>query len=209
MAKPWSKATTKVVARRRFYESALEAGLDRDGVLQIKTRRMFKRELENTLERIARRAKRIVSDKDLYRTGNMLRSIEPTQIKRVHAHRIAGSVRAGGPTAPYAEYVHNGSRPHIIAAKPGKYLAFDWKGRTGRVVVREQAYTLVNRDAVPIPGKFNNTWGVGPIKDRRVVVDSVNHPGFGGYRFLNRAANEVVGSEGGRARVPRGARLSW
>ena len=211
--RPWYKATTKAVARRKFYESSLEAGLDKDGVLQIKTRPMMRRELANTLDNIARVAKREVLRDGHFRTGAMMQSIQPTAIKRIHPHRIAGSVRAGGPEARYTPFVHEGSKPHFIPAPPGGYLAFDWKGRMGSRWTAYPGIDMLTGDDIvykrgPRKGQQKMYYEREPaaIADKRVVIGhpgGVNHPGFRGFRFLNYAAAIVVGAEGGRINLPR------
>jgi hypothetical protein len=202
---PWSKSETKVVARTKFRNASLEARLDKDDVLQIKCRPVFEKELKKYLKAIARTARRMVNEqhkeysrRHIFGYSRLERSIHPSEIKKIHAHRIGGTVTAGSRLAPYARFVHEGTRPHRIDAKPPKnYLAFIWKNRVGRVVIKEQAYKLVNRDAIPIPGEFNTTWGIGKIADRRVVVDTVLHPGYRGDPFLNRAARVIVKKVGG------------
>lgn len=54
-------------------------------------------------------------------TGDMLKSGEATRTAR------GSRVRYG---APYSAFVHEGTRPHVIAAKDGGLLAFEGAGGT-------------------------------------------------------------------------------
>jgi hypothetical protein len=59
------------------------------------------------------------------RTGHLGRSIREDPQRFVGPFRVTGGVTAH---ARYAAAVHEGSRPHVIRARPGKALSFMWHG---------------------------------------------------------------------------------
>lgn len=65
-----------------------------------------------------------------------------------------------GADVPYALFVHEGTRPHVIKPKKGKFLAFRW------------------------PGAPKN---MGRLPDGRVLARVVHHPGTKPNRFLTNA----------------------
>jgi hypothetical protein len=54
-------------------------------------------------------------------------------IKKVHAHRISGSVTAGSRLAPYVKWLHGGTGPRIIRVRRAKAMTFYWR-KVGAVV---------------------------------------------------------------------------
>lgn len=112
--------------RDKFFKQSFELNLDSDGEIQVKVHPLFEHELRKILKDIADRAREDVL-RTHFKTGKLAASIRPDPIIRKQgAHRILGTVSAGGRDAYYAKYVHNGTRAHIIRAKPGGWLAFDW-----------------------------------------------------------------------------------
>lgn len=57
------------------------------------------------------------------RTGELRRSIHANRPRQVGRWRVEARVTA---SAPYARYVHEGTRPHIIRARNAKALHFYW-----------------------------------------------------------------------------------
>ncbi|ADX31945.1 tail component [Tsukamurella phage TPA2] len=83
------------------------------------------REGARVIRRIATEARALVPVK----TGNLGRSIREEQVKPTGPFRVTGGVSAD---APYARYVHDGTRAHIITPRNGQFLAFP--GRSGQTV---------------------------------------------------------------------------
>jgi hypothetical protein len=77
------------------------------------------------------------------RSGNLGRTIRATPAKATGPFSVSGSVFAGGPDAPYAIPVHEGSRPHKIVARNAPMLRFFWE-KIGRNV----AFRSVNHPGV-------------------------------------------------------------
>jgi hypothetical protein len=113
--------------RAEHLRGGLEVKIDDDGQLQVKCRPMFVRELRKILREIDQTARGLVRTRH-HVTGKLERSIKPTGVRKIHPHRIAGSVTAGSSRAPYARFVHDGARAHVIRArKPGGRLSFTVK----------------------------------------------------------------------------------
>lgn len=94
-------------------------------------------------------------------TGYMRNTLATATVSSA-ALQVTGMV---GATAKYAEYVHEGTRPHVIVPRTKKALAF--KGHVAPNTVGKSGMQLV----------FTRT---------------VNHPGTKGRPFLRRAMQEVV-----------------
>lgn len=75
-----------------------------------------------------------------------------------------------GKEAKYARYLEDGSRPHIILPKNGKYLVFT----PGAGAIRSSAF-VSKRSVARI------------IKQNRVFAKGVNHPGNPPYHFIRLA----------------------
>jgi len=92
------------------------------GVLTGQTRTIFKRWLNPTLDAVTAQAKQEAP----VRTGRLRESIHKEPIRWVGFLKAEGKVVAD---APYARYVHDGTRPHVIRARRAKALHFYWQGR--------------------------------------------------------------------------------
>lgn len=124
------------------------------------------------------------------KTKRLSRSITAGRIKQVNQFAISGTVEAGGPQAPYAGYVHNGTRPHVIRARPDNptgMLRFLWvkhPSSSGNAYL--QAPPSAGARGVLSTRGASSTHFVGP---------RVNHPGSRPKPFLIVAAREVFGVE--------------
>lgn len=189
------KFVTKKQSRAAFLSRDLEVDIDSEGQIDIKTRPMFERELRKMLREVKDEARKIVAvehshpprrDPRMTRgedprksgnTGRMLSSIQVGGIKKVHAHRISGSVTAGSSRAPYTRYVHEGTRQH----GQGRYMI---KARNSPVL------SFVNSR-----GRFYLI----PQLHQRGLHPGIKRPS----KFLNRAATRVVVTKyAGRVKTP-------
>jgi hypothetical protein len=114
-------------------------------------------------------------------TGNMRASHSMTM--RTTATSVTGRVEVA---AKYAEYVHNGTRAHNIAAGRANALSFRW-GRMGGV-----------RTVVPKKGLTRGP--TGPRKTKKGVIfyvakGYVRHPGTKARPWLFHALREVAGAD--------------
>jgi hypothetical protein len=220
-----ARSKSVAAAREELFQSQLSVDLDADGQIRIKCNPMFKRKLNEVLREIERRARADVRARH-NRTGKLERSIHAQKQHKSIAggKRITGTVTAGSRLAPYARYVHEGTNPHIIMAKPGKVLAFIWKGRVSKGRLKRMSTAApVGALAAAARGRTRNSTRGGvksaaqigvqegdrynagvPINDRRVVVKMVHHPGNEADRFLNAAAAQTVAGFGGSINLPRG-----
>lgn len=212
-------ATTRRERRLQTLSYSLTTQLDEYDQFSVKCSPLFRRELRKMLNSIERTARRIV-DREHRRYSNkngkgkrLMRSIHAQPIRDLPGgRRISGTVTAGSRLAPYARYVHEGTEPHEITPKKANALSFEWKYRRGRVVVmnkEEITRRQAGRDQNAENGKYYRMkarWGVGPIADRSVVVEYVNHPGQDGNPFLNRAAAVMIAKYGGRVDIPQNRR---
>lgn len=111
-------------------------------------------------------------------TGNMRASHSMTM--RVSRTAVTGRVEVA---AKYAEYVHNGTVAHNIAARRAGALVFRW-GRMGGVVT-----------VVPKKGKAKGPTGLRRSKKKGVTFyiskGFVRHPGTKARPWLYRALHEV------------------
>lgn len=129
-----------------------------------------------TTRQVLNRA-RVLAPKD---TGNLANSLRMT----VRARRtyVAGTVET---RVKYAEYVHNGTRPHKIYPRGKGALAFDWPKVGMRVVV-------------PKAGRHRAVGGyAGPTKSKKgvyfiITKGYVNHPGTKARPFLMDALRQVA-----------------
>lgn len=102
----------------------------------VKAHHSLAKELGKALRDIADLARDIVrAEHD--KTGRLLRSIQPykgraAQVRMEGPTTLVGTVSAGSSRARYARAVHEGSRRHIIRARPGGALSFIGSGRNGR-----------------------------------------------------------------------------
>lgn len=92
------------------------------GVLTNQGRVIFRRWLDPALEAIAQQAKVEAP----VRTGRLRDSIRVSPIRWVGLFKAEGKVEA---TVPYAVFVHEGTRPHVIRARNAKALHFQMHGR--------------------------------------------------------------------------------
>ncbi|MDD5068486.1 MAG: hypothetical protein PHN89_02720 [Candidatus Pacebacteria bacterium] len=99
--------------------------------------------------------------------GLLKRSVQPYRMES----RLRGKIDV---TAPYAEAVHQGSRPHEIRPKTKKALAFEIGGWRG--------YTTSSS------GKSY----YGKKEGSNVVVRHVHHPGYKGNPFFSRAIEKSL-----------------
>lgn len=120
---------------------------------------------------------RVLCPKD---TSNLANSL--TYTMRARRTYVAGTVET---RVKYAEYVHNGTRPHKIYPKGKGALAFDWPKVGMRVVV-------------PRAGRHRAGGSyAGPVKSKRgayflISKGYVNHPGTKARPFLIMALREVA-----------------
>jgi hypothetical protein len=170
-----------------------------DGKLSVVARRDFGNALRGILKKIEREAKVLTSKEANHpysRTGNLRRSITAGAIKAVNQYAIRGSVDAGGPIAPYAKFVHEGTRRHIIRARPDNptgLLRFMW--------VNRGTYTRTELRQVHLSSGEGRRGSMQtaafdvqrPYAPRLVVTPLVNHPGNRPKPFLVVAARRVVG----------------
>ena len=195
-------------ARASQFRNSLELDIDRDGTIFVKTKPIFEKELRNLLKEIERAARFYVGRKH-HKTGKLQRSIHARREIKKYAggKRIGGIVTAGGRNAPYAHYVHDGTRPHIIEAKPGKFLWFKGnKVNRKRTVVGKRL--VAKGMPIDIGGKivmgqdaYDDVIGPGLKtldQERLFRVRKVNHPGYRGDPYLVNASIVVVRRHGGR-----------
>lgn len=109
--------------------------------LYIVARRDMSNELRKILRNIEKMAKGITANKRNFpfsKSKRMSASIRATAVKGVNQHAVSGSVQAGGPSAPYARFVHEGTKRHVIRARssnPSGLLSFNGTNElTGQVV---------------------------------------------------------------------------
>lgn len=112
-------------------------------------------------------------------TSNLANSLVMTM--RARRTFVAGTVET---RVKYAEYVHNGTRPHRIYPKGKGALAFDWPKVGMRVVV-------------PKGGRHRATGFAGVVKSKKGVYfligkGYVNHPGTKARPFLMNALRQVA-----------------
>lgn len=93
------------------------------GALGAQVGPILAREAASLTRRISAQAKMNVP----VLTGNLGRSIEEDAIRFVGPFRVETGVTA---KANYAGFVHDGTRPHVIRARPGGVLAFPGAGGT-------------------------------------------------------------------------------
>lgn len=189
----------------------IDVDVDDEGRFMLKTDPMFAKELGRALREIAGMARTIVRTEHEHprkvivnrqvvtkkASGNLRRSIQPyagraAKIHKTSPHTISGEVSAGSSRAKYARFVHEGTRPHQITARPGRMLTF--YGRSRSRIVSRTSLEHVNygngrrsatKKAVTRQVKVGGN-------ERVVVVQSVNHKGYAGHRFLNQAAAIVL-----------------
>lgn len=196
-----ARSKGSIERRNGLLKSSLSVDVDNEGKLQIKCRPMFRRELKRYLRDISMVARELVDKRhstpmpNYVHTGRLKRSIHPGPIKDLNGSRISGTVTAGSRLAKYARFVHEGTLPHLITAKPGKYLAFKWAGRTFE---RESITWSTDRRGIK---RGTRTTETVELADRDVAVKQVKHPGYRGDRFLNQAAAIVVGAHGGKVNL--------
>jgi len=208
-----ARSQSVAAARAAQFSGSLEVHLDSDEQIRIKTKPMFVRELRKILREIKDSAREDVVRRH-FRTGRLMSSIQ-AQVSDISTEaggrRISGTVSAGSRLARYAWYVHEGTRPHIIRAKPGGVLAFVGHSpimrqvKVGRRLVvkgvkfQKGGKTFQGHSAYDDVYEAQSVAGV----ERKVVVKEVHHPGYRGDRFLNVAAAKVVSRYGGRVNLPR------
>jgi hypothetical protein len=186
------------------FSEKLTVEVDDDRQLMIKCHPDFKRELGKLLKEIKEDARQHVH-RHHHITGALERSIQVGPIKTTAGgQRLVGTVKAGSRLAPYAWYVHEGAKPHRMPKEGdsmGKGSMRFWMpekpSRTYTVKARQAYYA-----AGPRGGKIKLfrdvtktvTVGGGPgVGDTK----RVNHPGYKGDPFLNRAAIRAVRKYGG------------
>lgn len=219
------------MAKKNLWEltGGIQEHYDSDEMMFLKCHPMFERELRKALKKIENIARDDVRANH-HKTGKLMRSIHAQPIKTLRGgKRVYGTVEAGSRLAPYAGFVHNGTRPHVIRGRNGGMLDFWWKGgRRGRKAVqvweplkratdaihnpRNPKYRLHDTgrktsrgDAIMEHQVLRNRWDHNaPLGNRRVVVRKVNHPGYEGDPFLTRAMAIVAAEYAPGGRVPKG-----
>lgn len=119
---------------------------------------------------------RVLAPKD---TGNLANSL--TYTMRARRTFVAGTVET---RVKYAEYVHNGTRPHKIFPKAKGALSFDWPKVGMRVVV-------------PRGGRHRAGGFAGPVKSKKgayflITKGYVQHPGTKARPFMMDALRQVA-----------------
>ena len=150
----------------RNFGRSVEVDVDNDGKFFVKCHPMFSKELAKALREIADEARSLIRRRHenppahvrgRRSTGNLRRSVQPYKgraavIKQVGPTTIAGTVTAGSRRAPYARYVHEGTRRHIITPrKPGGALSFVSATRHGRKTfkrVQRELLSVAEIDAI-------------------------------------------------------------
>jgi hypothetical protein len=218
----------------------IDIDIDSEQVIQLKCDPMFRAELEEAIREMARVARVIVtkdheSAKKIIAnrgkavgprrgTGNMRKSIQPYagrsargQVHRVGPATLVGTISAGSRRAPYTEFVHEGTFPHMIRARPGGVLSFygsnpgtytisrrslipealltpaGQKARARRIKLGGRSRMRLN-DPDTFTGDQTFTRA-----SRAVVVTEVDHPGYRGNKFLNKAVGIVMAKRYGKA----------
>lgn len=204
-----ARSRSVAAARSKLFRDQLEVNLDSEGRLLVKANPLFARELRKVLRDVESTARQLVGATHT-KTGRLRRSIHAQPLKTIAGgKRITGTVSAGSRLAPYARYVHEGSRAHVIKARKADALSFHGKYTliTRYVSVRTNIRKQVVDYRTGLPKtinaaqtQFQKRTSVGP--PGRVTVRKVNHPGYGGDPFLNKAARVVVLRYGGRANMP-------
>lgn len=187
----------------------LEVKLDSNGQIAFRCRPIFRKELKKLLKNVSDDARMLVQANNT-RTGALRRSIKPGPIKGVNQYRITGTVTAGSRLAPYAKYVHDGTKRHIIKPRHKKTLM--WLGKEfakDRVVTRGK--TLGSR-RFGKPGEkrgyrdFTVSYEYNETNNfQKVFPRWVDHPGYRGHPFLWRAAAKNVTRRGGKVSLPQGS----
>lgn len=152
--------------------------LDIDGQdqLSIKCHKMFAWHLSRLLKEIEREARLIVRTNHPGGTGNLASSIHSDGITHRTSRHVWGTVSAGSSKAPYAKFVHNGTKGHIRTAQPGKGYAFMWAGRESK-----RSYNLGSQGIRPIR-----------LKDKGVYVKRVKVKRRKADPFLRTATDAVM-----------------
>ena len=164
-----------------------------DTKLLIAAKKGMRPELVKILGRIKRQARILTSNLEYSKPSKrLMHSIQKSKVKDLNQSAVYGTVSAGSARAPYARYVHNGTRPHVIYARPENksgMLRFHWAKRMTIVNpgYRKQKPGLGDdiyaTHAAPVfrlnPGEF-----IGPM---------VGHPGNRPNPFLVKAAAAVTG----------------
>ena len=201
-----------------------------DQKLLVKAKPGFEREVRRALNEIkteARHSVRINHSKySSAKAGNAGPLEKSIQISKVvlKNRRLHGTVTAGSRLAPYANCVHDGTKPGIRRVRnPRRAFSFVWTGRTGtgyqtRQLSPSDADVEDYRNWVwwsragdfklsdykysrgPRKGQFKSVTEKVEIdlKDKKVMVKQVNHPGNKADPFLNNAAIKVIRKYGGR-----------
>lgn len=163
-----------------------------DAKLSVVVRKGGRAKLTEILDKIADVARSITGkgyNHPYSKTGNLRRSIRAGRIVDVNQWAISGSVEAGGPEAPYAKFVHEGTRAHIIRARPDNptgVLRFLWVTRS------VSTHKLLG----PAKGGTRRAVTQHSIHDDEkgwVATHEVHHPGGRPKPFLIVAARRVVG----------------
>lgn len=97
-------------------------------IVQTTKREVPKRAIQRATALVVRRVKIKIKEKGLIRSGNYRRSVNAV------VRKIAGDVWTGavGTWVHYAEWLEDGTRPHIISPRNGKRLVF--AGKDGKIV---------------------------------------------------------------------------
>ena len=93
----------------------------------------------------------------------------------------------------YIHFVIHGTKPHIISAKPGGVLAFEWSGRAGDSV-KLPAISHISSGGVAGrlgrrggPSIFNAPAGHVELRGDAMFLTFVHHPGTQANNFVERA----------------------
>lgn len=179
-----------------FQSRGIRVEID-EGRLRVVARKDFGIALTRILKSIAREAKVLTSKGDNHpysKTGNLSRSIGVGPIRAVNQYAVRGSVEAGGPLAPYAKFVHEGTGAHIIRPRPEnptQLLRFLWVKRgPAPIAERFKGDRKVSKLTRPVLSPTSESRGQA---DRTVYAREVHHPGGKPKPFLVVAARRVVG----------------
>ena len=174
--------------------------------------KQFSWHLSRLLKEIERDARAIVeAENSTYsKTGNLKSSIHSDGVSTIRGtKRISGSVSAGSAKAPYAKFVHEGTKPHWIISNKGEgMLKFNWTGRTGR---RAYAVHVVAKRQSANSREYGSSIGSTGRGDTFPARDTLQTTGLDGMAGYNRKKkHHAIGREkrrrGGKIEIMRSPR---
>lgn len=163
----------------------VDVDVDDNGRLQVKTHPMFAKELGKALREIADLARKIV-DTEHSKTFALRRSIQPykgraASVQRTGPNTISGTVTAGSAKAPYARFVHEGTKAHKIHASPGKLLSFRGSGKGGSKTFSRTRLRLMTDDDWAV---YDNTQNQALLREHDRAARRSNRRGVAEARGL-------------------------